>query len=318
MQFVWPRRVALGLMVGGAVAGAAQFAPRPPSAAAQESGGLIVFSQGTGAGLGSDPYGAIWIARPDGSMAKELLGGDQCNDCYSSPRLSPDATKIAYANFVESGANAVFVMGSDGTGSKAVCVGKCNYPIAWSPNGRQLAVGTETPSKVYGSAFQVGIFDLKSRRLRVLSKIRGQVDSFDWARDGTRLAVATIDGTLWLIRPDGSGARIIARGVADPRWSPDGKNLLLNRHDDRRIGTMPSSGGRLTLIPRLGAGDATWSPDGQQILFSDFSDDGLAILDRASGHVHQLNLRSRNICNRPAIDKYGSGATGCGDLDWRP
>lgn len=306
-----PRRLALFVLIAAATV-AASHAGRVPAAsrAGSDSTGLIVFHQATDAGLGSDPFGAIWTIRPDGTHLRKLLD-DECVDCYSCPRLSPDATRIAYANYVASGSNAVFVMRSDGTNSKAVCVDRCDYPIAWSPDGQRLAVSTGLSAP----SFHVAIFDLDTRRLRVLRRVPS-VDSFDWSPDGRQLAIATIRGVLWLIRPDGTHAVVIGHGFVNPRWSPDGKRLLVTRYDGKGTGTIPSSGGKFALLPYLlgNNGEAAWSPGGRQILYSG---DGLRVHDRDSGRDRPLNARTRSICDHPATGRYDEGRTYCYDLDWQ-
>jgi Tol biopolymer transport system component len=275
--------------------------------AGPDSAGLIVFHQSTNNGFGSDALGAIWTVRPDGTQLRKLLG-DECIDCYGGPRLSPDATRIAYGDQVASGSNAVFVMNSDGTNAKAVCIDRCDAPIAWSPDGHQLAVSTGLSAP----SFRVAIFDLASRRLRVLRRVQS-VDSFDWSPDGGQLAVATTRGVLWSIRPDGTHAVVIGHGLVNPRWSPDGKFLLVTRYDGKGTGTVPAGGGKFTLLPYLRS-EAAWSPDGRQILYAGH---GLQIRNRVSGRDRDLNPRTRSVCDHPGTGSYDDGHTYCNDFSWQ-
>jgi TolB protein len=312
-------KVVGGLLVAGAALLVAHAGLRTPSAdgAARVDRGLIVFHQGTDAGPGGDALGAIWTTRPDGSGVRRLRG--PCTDCYSSPRLSPDGTRIAYADYAPSGATAVFVMKRDGTGATMLCVGRCLYPVAWSPDGRRLVVGTESGS-LNGPEFGYGVLDLKTRRLHPFPKLPPAFprlpSSLDWSPDGKQILAA--DGAsykLWLMRSDGTGGRLLADNVLDARWSADSKTLLLSDSEGSAIYTMPVGGGKRTLIRRVAARSAlsvAWSPDERQIAYAGV---GLYVLDVASGRSRRLDART-HICSK-AGGNEGAGRTYCHDVDWR-
>ncbi len=60
-----------------------------------------------------------------------------------------------------------------------------------------------------------------------------EINGFDWAPDGKRIAVGTSDG-LWVMNADGGGMRRIIRldGFALDDWAPDGHALALTRWGD--------------------------------------------------------------------------------------
>jgi Tol biopolymer transport system component len=96
---------------------------------------------------------------------------------------------------------------------------------------------------------------------------------------------------LWVMNPDGSGKRFLARG-SGPQWSPDGTRIAFVRHDDE-------AAEGLYIVNRDGSGvrrlvadfvfDPTWSPDGRAIAFGTFTGgDGLAVTDAERGGVRRL------------------------------
>src|SRR5512143_4078165 len=111
--------------------------------------------------------------------------------------------------------------------------------------------------------------------------------------DGSRVAFVRVwvnqkadryDTALWIVPTSGGPSRQLTAGPRDanPRWSPDGKNLAFVRSAEKegrpqppQIYLLSLQGGEarpLTDLPR-GAGGFEWSPDGKTIAFSS-TDDG--------------------------------------------
>tara|TARA_R110002096_G_scaffold257381_1_gene450834 strand:+ start:165023 stop:167053 length:2031 start_codon:yes stop_codon:yes gene_type:complete len=78
----------------------------------------------------------IWSVRADGSENRPLLSG---RDNYSSPRWSPDGSKIAYTSTAE-GSNQIYLRWHD-SGQTALLSNLTVSPsgITWSPDGKWLA-----------------------------------------------------------------------------------------------------------------------------------------------------------------------------------
>jgi WD40 repeat protein len=89
--------------------------------------------------------------------------------------------------------------------------------------------------------------------------------------DGAHVAFERSDA-LWVMRPDGSGQRLLARNAIDPAWAPDSRRIAYVRVDAgeqslgiRAIG-LDGRGAR----PLVG-GDVvspSWSPDGRSLAFA--------------------------------------------------
>jgi Tol biopolymer transport system component len=102
----------------------------------------------------------------------------------------------------------------------------------------------------------------------------------------------------FIVRLDGSGLRKLAEG-STPRWSPDGKRLLLMREGqgdpDKDLG--------IFVIDRDGANKRRigpgrwpdWSPDGSRVAFSLGGGDGGGARARADIHIAQADGTGRRV-----------------------
>jgi Tol biopolymer transport system component len=110
----------------------------------------------------------------------------------------------------------------------------------------------------------------------------------DWSPDGTKIAFGRKGGgvvtwygpdqplpddSLYVINTDGTSLRSLNRGGQDPRWSPDGKQILYSRvldangQPDYEIHVMNADGTGVRSLGQKGTG-ANWSPDGTRIAFT--------------------------------------------------
>jgi Tol biopolymer transport system component len=115
----------------------------------------------------------------------------------------------------------------------------------------------------------------------------------DWSPDGTLVAYDTWpvgksynETKLALIRPDGSGQKIIGDG-AMPSWSPDGKQLVCHTYDNpQTIVVMTPDGGGLEKVANHW-GSPRWMPRGNRIVSIDTGRDML-LLDLATGTERRI------------------------------
>jgi dipeptidyl aminopeptidase/acylaminoacyl peptidase len=89
------------------------------------------------------------------------------------------------------------------------------------------------------------------------------------------LARAKRASHIWMMDIDGGNARQLTfdtRGESSPRFSPDGKSLLMvsSRDGSPNLYILPLTGGEARRITRIttGVSDPLWSPDGKWIAFS--------------------------------------------------
>lgn len=80
---------------------------------------------------------------------------------------------------------------------------------------------------------------------------------------------------LWIISPDGTGAKQIFKGLAEhASWSPDGRFIVFDADTGNSIKMIPAEGGELiNFLPDTihihNGGLPCWSPDASQIAFID-------------------------------------------------
>jgi eukaryotic-like serine/threonine-protein kinase len=96
----------------------------------------------------------------------------------------------------------------------------------------------------------------------------------DFSPDGTQIAF-TRDGVgIFIVATFGGYARLLVKGGMDPKFSPDGNDVVFLRLvDDRNPGVfvIPSWGGQPRRIcPNWYGESALWSPNGKSILFLGF------------------------------------------------
>lgn len=131
-------------------------------------------------------------------------------------------------------------------------------------------------------------------RRAVLGTTGGQEPT--WSRDGSWIAFAKgrppedpSTSDLYLVRPDGSGLRLVARDAMQPTWSPDGRRLAFMRdacadldcpgiENSFELFVVGVDGRGLQQLTRNADydGEPAWSPDGREIAFS--SADGLFLI----------------------------------------
>lgn len=242
--------------------------------------GTIVFSPADGDG--------IWTMEPDGTNATRLIDAT-----VSSPRWSPDGTRLAYVRLVdpEMFFFELFVVEADGTEPRQLTSGSSGpmHSLVWSPDDSRIALVYEPTS----DDPEAGITE---REVRIVPVDAGQpltvyrhpfASIGGWSPDGTRLLVYPEgdqdDGGIFVARSDGSGVERLtgASGIQVEvagwtpvgGYSPDGSRILFWTGKDGldRIEVMNADGNErrsLTEGGPVSSFQATWSRDGQRIAYS--------------------------------------------------
>jgi serine/threonine protein kinase/Tol biopolymer transport system component len=138
----------------------------------------------------------------------------------------------------------------------------------------------------------------------------------DMSRDGKWVTYTTLpESNVWRSKVDGSErlqltfAPLRAR---EPRWSPDGKQILFSNDAQTKIFVVSTDGGTpRQLMPEdnpLIAGSGTWSPDGNSIVFvRAIGCTGGSLLCRPENYaIYRLDLRTKQFSKLPGSDGMGS------------
>jgi Tol biopolymer transport system component len=110
------------------------------------------------------------------------------------------------------------------------------------------------------------------------------------------------DSGVWIVTPDGSRMRLVARGGSGPVWSPDGRRIAFGRRDgsDAGVYVINIDGGEERRLTREQAGRTdgvmSWSPSGRMIAFyRQFSRPGTCGPLRLAGDFYVMNADGSGI-----------------------
>jgi dipeptidyl aminopeptidase/acylaminoacyl peptidase len=163
---------------------------------------------------------SVWIMNADGSRQRKLVDG-------SSPRWSPDGTRIAYLAEGEPRGTQVFVrwMDAEGAVTQITRVEKSPSGIVWAPDGKSIAFSMllpkeerwtiKLPSRPEGAKWTADP--------KIVTRLDYRQDREGFTDDGYR--------HLFVVPATGGTPRQLTDGDWDhsqPRWTPDGARLLFS------------------------------------------------------------------------------------------
>ena len=203
----------------------------------------------------------------------------------STPRPSPDGTRIAYSRAFD-GRIDLWVIDADGGAplqltDQATLQGpdpnqRHASSIAWTPDGRHIVFAANSDKKLW-------MVPVEGGQSRVIDEGPGSHHSPAVAPNGNQVAYVAERGEsvdVVMAGIDGRSVRIVSAGedyVLQPRWSPDGTRLLYGQWphydmpwDERALIVVDVASGEHRVIvggTRVTYADADWSPDGTHITF---------------------------------------------------
>ena len=250
---------------------------------------VIVFRWSEGRGTRG---GSLYTVREDGTNLTLLspsvgdgdgIGGERI--AYdTSPAVSPDGTRVAYATLrhsVWTGRLDIVTAALDGTEREQLTQDpESQHEPSWSPDGARIAFlwrGVPHTMAADGS-------DVRN----LAGEMRAVSEPPAWSPDGTRLAFRNgPDQGLYVVGADGSNLTRVAEGpVGRPAWSPDGRLAFATgvelgegrllaptvppaspiARGERAIVVMDADGSNMETLVEGGYRPLLWSPDGTEVL----------------------------------------------------
>lgn len=261
--------------------------------------------------------GDIWLTSVDGKRARPLSAADHS----SSPRWSPDDTRIAFLGAGSDGSNQLFIYWADSQVTAAIShFTESPGSLSWSPDGRWLAF----------------TMPVAAERKRLKVGLPATPKGAHWAEPPRlidRLVFRSIRSylpdtsrQLFVMPANGGAARQMTHGDFDaegtPAWSADNGSVLIaaNRHADAEYEPLDTEIYRVdlsddsihALTDRRGPDeDPVVSPDGKHIAYLGFDDRHLAyqatqlyVMDSDGSHSHSLT---------PSLDRDAAAPRWSGD-----
>jgi dipeptidyl aminopeptidase/acylaminoacyl peptidase len=221
--------------------------------------------------------GRLWMVRTDASEHRRLTGEDRAQ---SSPRWSPDGSRIAYVSGSDDGAEVYVYWTGTGESARLTQLPRSPRDLAWSPDGRQIAFSmlvpeaaptlVSLPPRPEGAQW--------AEAPRVTTRVHHEADGSGFIEPG--------HAHIFVIPADGGTPRQLTSGDFQhrgPVWAPDGRSILFsaNRNPDweyeRRESDIYSVSVADGTISRLTDSDGPEaspapSPDGATIIYTGFDD----------------------------------------------
>ncbi|MFI5180832.1 MAG: winged helix-turn-helix domain-containing protein [Thermoanaerobaculia bacterium] len=202
-----------------------------------------------------------------------LTRGAGCRN--TSPRFSPDGSKIAFISCRAGSSTDVWLTGRDGGDARPLTDGssEAHFPD-WFPGGGRVAYFT-----IRGGKKELWAVDLEDRAQKRLLPLADEVGPTSLSFDGRLVAYTTGSPdrglATWVAPLDGGPPRRVTPpdvSAGYPCWSRDGRTLAVEvmRPPDMVLATIPASGGLPAALVREPGQSwpSDWSPDGERICFA--------------------------------------------------
>jgi len=228
---------------------------------------------------------ALCLVRPDGSGNRNLLGVAHPWPQWDAA-FSLDGTMVAFRGYygLGDGDYALYVVGANGYAVHRLTRSIAGSP-SWSPDGKWIVFETSGKGAIWK------VHPDGTGLTRVASATGADYDASPaWSPNGRTIAFVHYHrgrGQIWLMRADGSGARLLHADARDsdemPAWSHDGTRIAFEVQAWPRswIEVMRSDGTRVRTLTSPDAWNPVWLP----------GDAGIAYLSPANGSGRLFVMR---------------------------
>jgi dipeptidyl aminopeptidase/acylaminoacyl peptidase len=254
------RPVALEDLLAFKLAGDTQISP---------DGRRIVFTVKRADAEKNKYYTALWMADTETGAVRPFTGDGHSD---STPRWSPDGTRIAFVSDRDKPKTQIYLIPADGGEARALTNLEEGgvQSLVWSPDGAKIAFLHRVIPEPYREKVKKEREEKElSSPVRVHTKLFYRLDGFGY-----------YDESFWQVWIADAKTGEAKPLTDEPHhhgslaWSPDGKTLafIANRRDDDdltgtldEIWTIPAEGGGIAHVeaPAGPKGALAWSPDGQ-------------------------------------------------------
>jgi Tol biopolymer transport system component len=242
------------------------------------------------AACGTHSFGELsgaTIIDPDTGSYRELPGPAEPELATACYVWSPDAKRLACESWSDSdpNRNGIYtIRTSDGQGLSQMTSNPFadDTPVDYSPNGKRLVF---IRSDADGNSQGLFVVKTDGSGLRKIAPAGVTCCNGDWSPQGNNIVFSRhvtpdVHSSMWIVHSDGTGLREVpaqpaygcggpnsdpnAGGCFDPRWSPDGKQIVFgNGSGDlgRNIYTVRPDGSGLHQITHGDANQSNEQPD---------------------------------------------------------
>jgi Tol biopolymer transport system component len=231
----------------------------------------IIFSSSQGSTIWYLPPTNLWRIEADGTELRQLTFGEVS---YAYPDANSSGTLVAdrVRRQFDIWRYPVDKSPAENTRSGVPITRQTSavHTPSVAPNDRELVYVSDS-----GGHANVWVMNLETRQSRQVTYEHDpalRVGLPLWSPDGKQIAYFTSLGLSWnyfLIHPDGSDPRLLARGAGNATWSPDGRWLYYSDYPTgNHLLKVPSTGGSPVLVRSDGAARVAIAPDGGALYYA--------------------------------------------------
>lgn len=208
-----------------------------------------------------------YLSQSDGKL-KTLYSrfGDPIQSWMGFGSLRPDGRKLALVT-EQSGHSFLTVYDIESRAQKAVLSRPYLFGPRWSPDGERIAFSCRSGAT---GNFDLDVYEVRTARTSQIlaAELPSGEGYFDWSPDGKRIIYETHDDVIRIIDIQKKEEHKVGKG-GSPRWSPDGKHISYQKDgEDAVVIQNMESGESRTILVGKNASPPIWSPNGRYITYT--------------------------------------------------